>query len=370
MDISDLSITGWPFRIALLVLTGVGLLLIFWPGRHHRWRRTSGGVLTVVFGLAFTGAWVNAHFEYFRTVGDLFGRSAADEASVASLSRTDVPGHGSVVTVKIPATQSGFAARPAHVFVPPAWFGKPKPKLPVILMLHGSPGTPEDWTRGGVADQTADAFAAAHDGVAPILVMPDTNGSVTADTECVDSSRGNAETYLTVDVRDFVIQRFETATDAKSWSVAGFSAGGACATMLALRHPDLFETFADYGGLVGPRSGEGNDPGTTVTDLFAGSQSAFDAHEPQKILKSKRFEGMGAWFEAAVDDPPPLAAIRVLAPLTEAAGIDTCLVELPSGGHTFVVWTQAFKDSLPWMAARMGLIPASPDQTRLCQSPR
>lgn len=137
--------------------------------------------------------------------------------------------------------------------------------------------------------------------------------------------------------------------------------------MLALRHPDLFDTFADYGGLQGPRSGETNDVGSTVNDLFGGSQAAFEAHEPENLLKTKRFDGMGAWFESAIDDPPPLAAVRLLAPLAKAAGIDTCLVVLQSGDHTFVAWTQAFKDSLPWMAARLGLIPESASQTSLCQ---
>jgi S-formylglutathione hydrolase FrmB len=37
---------------------------------------------------------------------------------------------------------------------------------------------------------STDSWAADHGGVAPILLMPD--GSFDADSECVDSSRGNA----------------------------------------------------------------------------------------------------------------------------------------------------------------------------------
>lgn len=55
------------------------------------------------------------------------------------------------------------------------------------MLLHGTPGTPQDWIDGGQAAATADAYAAAHGGRAPILVMPDINGSIDADTECVDS---------------------------------------------------------------------------------------------------------------------------------------------------------------------------------------
>lgn len=363
---SDISILGWGFRIPLLLLalaSLAGAILL----RRHLVLRVVCGVLVLVFGVAFAAAWVNAHFVYYRTLGDLLGRTSADEADVESLSRTDVPPNGQVVTVHIPPGASGFQARDAHVYLPPAWFGRPKPKLPVVMLLHGSPGTPEDWTRGALADQTTDAFAAAHKGVAPVLVMPDPNGGLTADTECVNSVRGKADTYLATDVRDYVIKQFQTATDAKSWAVAGFSEGGNCAVTVALRHPDLFNTFADYGGLAGPRTGDNNEIGTTVNDLFGGSQAAFDAHEPEKIMKSKKFAGMGAWFESSIDDPPPLAAAKQLAPIAKAAGMEVCLAEMPSGDHTFVAWTQAYKDSLPWLAARVGLVPMSPQYTAICK---
>ena len=111
--------------------------------------------------------------------------------------------------------------------------------------------------------------------------MPDINGSLTADTECVDSPVGNAETYLTVDVPTAVQQRFGTTPPGRSWALAGLSEGGACAIMLALRHPDLFSTFGDFGGLSGPRVGESDtDTDPTVAELFGGSRQEFAAHDP------------------------------------------------------------------------------------------
>jgi S-formylglutathione hydrolase FrmB len=198
--------------------------------------------------------------------------------------------------------------------------------------------------------------------------MPDNNGGFTSDTECVDSSRGNAETYLTVDVPTFIKDRLGTATDAKSWAVVGFSEGGNCALMLALRHPDLFATFGDYSGLPGPRVGTNMEVTTEVADLFGGSRAAFEAHEPADLLQNKRYPGMAGWFEVANDDGGPLAAAQHLAGLSRKAGIEACVVVLPTGGHAFPVWQQAFKDSLPWLAARLGLVPVSPEQTRHCRS--
>src|SRR5437764_13987889 len=100
------------------------------------------------------------------------------------------PASGIVVSIDIPGRSSGFQARPAQVYLPPAWFDHPRPKLPVVVLLHGTPGTPADWVDGGMAKVTADRWASGHGGVAPIVVMPDVNGSAFADTECVDSARG------------------------------------------------------------------------------------------------------------------------------------------------------------------------------------
>jgi S-formylglutathione hydrolase FrmB len=239
-----------------------------------------------------------------------------------------------------------------------------------VLLLHGTPGDPTDWVEGGRAQTTADAWAKAHGGVAPVLVMPDINGTYTGDTECVDSPLGHVETYLTVDVPAAVGANLGTLPPGPGWAVAGLSEGGSCAIMLALRHPDLFRTFGDFSGLAGPRVGETNDDtASTVAQLFGGSQQEFAAHEPADLLRSTRFPQLGGWFEVGALDAEPLAAAQQLAPLAAPAGIATCLVVVPDGDHTFDVWSKALRQSLPWMAQRLGLVPPQPSATAPCQAP-
>jgi len=316
--------------------------------------------LCVLLYVAEAGSIVNAHFEYYRTVGEVFGDGGPDESSLAQAERDvgEIPEQGQVVPLAIPGTRSGFAARTAQVYLPPIWFARARPQLPVVMLLHGTPGAPTDWTDGGLASVTADAWAVQHGGVAPVLVMPDVNGSLTGDSECVDSPRGNVETYLTVDVPATVGQALGTLPPGPAWVVAGLSEGGTCSIMLALRHPDLFATFGDFGGLVGPRVGETNaDTADTVTDLFGGSQQAFLAHEPAALLKGGRFPRLGGWFQVGADDPQPYQAIQELVPLARAAGIATCLVVMPGEGHTFAVWSDAFRQALPFFAKRLRLPP-------------
>jgi S-formylglutathione hydrolase FrmB len=260
------------------------------------------------------------------------------------------------VSIPIPGTVSHFHARSAYVWVPPIWLVNDTIKLPVVELLAGVPGNPSDWTRAGMADQTADKYAAAHGGVAPILVMPDANGSADADTECVNSPRGQAETYLTVDVPAFVRAHFGAATRPQSFAIAGLSAGATCSVMLALRHPNLYVAFGDYSGLTSPTVGETVNPAATTTILFGGSTAAYDAHDPLSLLRARTYPTLGGWFEVGTDDPGPLAGQHTLVPLARSADIETCSKEVPGGGHSFAVWSDAFSSSLPWLVSRLGLV--------------
>lgn len=354
-DPAAVPITEWPFHallVALLLLAVVGTVA---AGSLRA--RVLGAVVVVVLLLANAAAATNTWFDYYRTISDVAGLAPADEETVADLLRQDSdPGPGVVAPIDVPATRSGFAARPGMIYVPPAWFARVHPPLPVVVLLHGTPGTPQDWTVAGQAAATADAFAAQHGGRAPILVMPDVNGSETADSECVDGPAGRVETYLTADVPAYVTKTFRTRPTGADWAIAGLSEGGSCAIMLALRHPTLFHTFGDYSGLAGPRAGDTNaDTAPTVAQLFGGSQSAFAAHEPATILASKRFSQLGGWFEVGDADPEPAAAQAALVPVARRAGVAVCSVVVPGGGHTFDVFSAAFADSLPWMAGRLGI---------------
>jgi hypothetical protein len=260
-----------------------------------------------------------------------------------------MPATGRVISVDIPATVSGFHHRHALVYLPPVWFRPVRPQLPAVVMLAGTPGLTSDWTRAAGADRTADDYARAHHGWAPILVFADHNGSDVGDTECVDGPRGNAETYLTRDVRRFVVNTYDAAPDPSAWAVAGFSEGGMCALTLTLRHSDAFHTFADFSGDARPSLGP---PATTVRRLFGGSVAAWVTHDPRTLLTHERFPELAGRFEVGTSDAKPLAAARTLFVAARAAGVDAQLVVRP-GGHHFRFWAHAFRNSLPWIASHV-----------------
>jgi S-formylglutathione hydrolase FrmB len=354
-----------------LVVFAAGLAVVGW--RRSGWWRRLVSMGAVVVTLMMAAMLINQHYAYFPTPAALFGEVAADHVPLSHVFRTtrgghhapwaqtrdeligteaaavsSVRDHGAVVTVDLPAPKSGFAHRNSLVYLPPVWFTRPRPTLPVLMMLTGTPSLVSDWTRAAHADQIADDYAAEHEGWAPIMVFPDPNGSDLGDTECVDSPQGNAETYLTQDVPAAVVAMFGAAPP--HWAVAGLSEGGMCAALLTLRHPEVFSTFADFSGEPGPVVGHNKK--ATMGLLFGGSLPAARAHDPFTLLHQRRYDGHAAWFEVGTDDNGPRAAAERLTPAAIASGMTAHLV-VRDGRHNFTFWSDCLRHSFPWIAARL-----------------
>src|SRR5574340_154962 len=88
-----------------------------------------------------------------------------------------MPAMGAVTSAPIPGTVSAFKARDAEIYLPPAYFTNPRPLLPVLVLIPGQPGSPQDWLEGGRLTSIMDEFAHDHQGLAPVVVVPDGTGS-------------------------------------------------------------------------------------------------------------------------------------------------------------------------------------------------
>jgi len=368
----NVSVIDPPFLIGLGLLTAV-VFAASWVRLRRWWMRWGVRGLGVGLAVLMAASAVNARYGYLPTVGAVFGRNAADQISPAQLRALELASgptsggagssvgvrlvlsaglalqHGVVVAFTIPPTRSHLRARSALVYLPPAYFRTPRLQLPVIELLHGTPGSPIDWTRSIFVDVTADAYASRHHGVAPILVMPDVNGSWTADSECVNGKPGQVQTYLTVDVRNAVIARFHTRRDARGWAIAGFSEGAYCSLQIGLRHPDLYGAIGDFSGEEGPSVAGG------VQSLFPGT--AEQAHQqaatydPAQLLRhSTSPVRPPIWFEVGTNDVN-LSAMAHLDLLARACGFATHFVAQPASTHSFAAWHNAFRDALPWFTA-------------------
>jgi S-formylglutathione hydrolase FrmB len=257
---------------------------------------------------------------------------------------------GQFAAVDIPATVSHFAHRWDYVYLPPAYFTSARTQLGVLILLAGTPSSPAIWASGGGALDTTNAYARAHDGRAPVLLFIDANGSWSGDTECVDSARGRAETYLTRDVVSFATRRLGLSADPARWGIVGFSEGGTCAYDLALRHPDLFHYAVDLAGDAAP-----NVVGSTLHQLYDGSKVAMREHEPAWLLTHPvgSYRNLTAWFGAGMDDVSHLHLGRHQATAARRAGIHATWFAGPDG-HDWQFCTWALQRVLPGLAADVG----------------
>ncbi|MCU1351170.1 MAG: esterase [Acidimicrobiales bacterium] len=362
-SIERLNILHPAFMVVLVVLSLTAIVVAWRAWLRGLGRGLLGSTGAIAFCVLTVAAGVNQHYGYLPMLGSLWGWRAADQASWSDARRTAAEslarerqlrsGRGKVVLVRIPGEKSGFKARKAQIYLPPAWFRTPRPRLPVLVLLHGTPGTPLDWTRSASADLVADRFARSHSGRAPILVMPDSNGSFFADTECVDGVAGNAETYLVDDVPHWVVAHMGTAAGPARWGISGASAGGTCALHLALRHPDRFGTLLDFSGEAVPtRHG---DPLKPYKGTQAERRRGRRAHDPNLLITSfVRPERLSIWFGVGRNDGKTTEVAQLLAAKARDRGFRTVLDRVP-GGHKWSVWRLCFERALPWASEQLGL---------------
>lgn len=242
-----------------------------------------------------------------------------------------MPAAGRVGTVRIPGTRSGFPARPAVVYLPPAALTADPPTLPVIISLSGQPGSPSDmFTAGGIA-VVLDQYAAAHHGIAPIVVSADQLAVPGHNTMCVDSSIGNAATYITQDVPAWVTSHLRVTDDHRGWGLVGFSQGATCATQFLSGHPDRFGAALAISSELAPVD---RSPQNSADEAFGGSLARWRAAAPSALMAANApFTDTSLWLTAGSNDHAFTASAQHIGKAAERAGIHTTVAFAPGSGH-------------------------------------
>jgi S-formylglutathione hydrolase FrmB len=342
-------------------------VLLFVP-RLIRGRGAGARIITVlatVFAVVMALAQINDHFDEYPTVGSVVGINnvrtvSLDEARSTDMKTIDVDkwkkpaglsSQGGVITSPIPGTVSKFNARPAKVYLPPAYFAEPRPLLPVLVLMAGQPGSPEDWLVGGRLTQTMDQYAAANEGLSPIVVVADATGDELANPLCMDSNLGNVSTYLSVDVPGWVKNTLQVETSPSAWAIGGLSYGGTCSLQMTTNHPDIYPTFLDMSGQLEPTLG---DRKRTIDQAFGGNAGKFTAVNPMDLMKSKKYPEVAGAFVVGKDDAEYRPGLTQVYQAAQAVGMDVHFNVVP-GGHSFAVWSAGLKLEMPWLGKRLGL---------------
>ena len=365
------------FGVALTLITrmwfalgvgGIGFAIAgLW--RARAWRVVVGSASVIIF--AFAGAiGVNVDVAEFPTLGSALGVNAIGKLALPAAQSTptstipeslaqswhapaDLPKVGTVGYVTIPGTVSHFAARSAVVYLPPAALVAGAPRLPMLELLSGQPGGPSNLITSGAMASILDQFAAAHHGLAPIVVVPDQLGSPQLNPMCVDSVLGNSATYLTVDVTNWITHHLHVLPSGANWAIGGFSQGGTCSIQLGTKYRGLFGSILDIAGELAPH--HGSIP-ATIASAFGGSAAQYHAATPLSLLASGApwTDTLGI-FVIGQNDARFGVASSAVSKAAEAAGMTMHHLVSPGTAHDWKTVQFGIRTAMPLLGDRWGL---------------
>jgi enterochelin esterase-like enzyme len=269
------------------------------------------------------------------------------DAPVAAAAPTT--GAGAAGPVRIPVEDDlRIPAGGTWVYTPPGFDDSGAVRYPVLYLLHGVPGSAEDWTAvgmPGVLDELIDAGE-----IRPMIVVsPDTEAVDAVESSCLDSTRGGSqvETYLESVVVPWVDTHYPTADDRRYRGIGGMSSGAYCALDQGLRHADRYGTILALMPYGEPGAGGAHQ---------LGSAEQIAAHSPDLYADTIPLpDDLGvylAYGSQEADDQVGRTA-RDLGERLAARGVGTAVVELPGRGHSWTTAMAALPDALRFFEQRM-----------------
>ena len=345
----------------------------------HRGVLRAIAVILVVCAVFSTATGIDQAYGEYATIGSLFGQDAYNEADLTGMAKrndlisvtqwrqeaadgsiSDIPAHGEVSKVNIPATTSHFEARQALVYLPPAALAtaKHKPALPVILMMSGQPGSPGRVFAAGGIQTMMDDYAQHHDGLAPIVIAADQLGDDSHNTLCVDSPvYGKALTYLTKDVVDWVKTNLPAAQQAQDWAIAGFSQGATCSLQIGANHPDLFGTIIPTGSELKPTNGSES---SMISRFFHGDRTAYEKQIPINAIRNHAPSNQTLVIGAGEHDHESVRNVELIAPVAQQEGMHVTAVESLGNAHDWHAVQDTLRYGLVVFGYNTGLSDAKP----------
>ncbi|MFE9692272.1 alpha/beta hydrolase [Micromonospora sp. NPDC005806] len=319
------------------------LLAITWDrgsGVRRAAQRSATGVLCLATALAATGICINRQVDTVTTWSALAGQDTTTPGDATAAADTGGHSGGHMFTFTVTGAASGLTL-PVRAYLPAAYHQQPTARFPVIEALHGFPGSPASWVNRLAAAHHLDQEIAAGRMAPTVVLFPPQTPDALLDTECTDLTHGpKAETFLTVDVPAAAEARLRVRTDRAGWGLIGYSAGGYCATNLALRHPDRYTTAASLSGYA--------DPGITIGD---GTEHTLndDAwrlhHLPQPAVALYLSSGLAD--RRAHHDAETLRRLA-------HAPLDVTTSYVDGGGHSMAVWEAAEGPAFDWLSSWLG----------------
>jgi enterochelin esterase-like enzyme len=354
----------------LLILGFAGM--VWWIARsRHVALKVLAGVIAFVLAVQVGILGVNRYFDYYPTWGSAIADLTNPSSGVAQISdaslvngsygKAVVPApvdkqlaqeQGDIVQVDLTGKRSHIS-RLGLVYLPPQYFQAAYKhyRFPVIELIHGQPGVPQDWIDVAGVTATLDKLVVTGQARPAVLVMPDANGGQRISLQCLNVNNGPQDmTYLGLDVPNDIVAMLGSRIQpiGPAWGIAGYSEGGYCAANMALHLRREFGFAGVLSGYFAPLPTDLLASGQSVTP-FAGKQQRAE-NSPLAEIRALR---PGAsipqfWVGAGSSDRQDEQAADYFMQLLSLYQVDAP-VHLAPGGHTMAVWRAQIPAMLEWM---------------------
>jgi Putative esterase len=361
-------IPGWPdvlepqstFVFVLLILGFAGLM--FWMVRTRRVvLRVAAAFLAFVLAVQVGILSVNKYFDYYPTWGAAVDDIANPGPAIAQVSDSSLVNSSygkSVIPTPVDqqlATRQGFTFRVAlpgrrsHIsrlgliYLPPQYFHSQYRhyRFPVIELIHGQPGVPQDWINVAGVTATLDELV--------------NRGGQRVSLQCLNVRNGPADmTYLGVDVPADVQAMLggRVQPTGRAWGIAGYSEGGYCAANMGLHLPRTYGYAGVLSGYFTPQNNDLLADGREVSPFASRGQHY--ANSPVAEVRALRpgeripqfWLGAGAADREDVQNADYFVQLLALYQVVPP-------VHVAPGGHTMGVWRAELPAMLEWMTANL-----------------
>ncbi len=341
--------------------------------------RVLAACLAFIPAMIFGVAAVNKYYDYYQNwnsaIADLTGSNAQAPSLPITARGASVKFSSFLGNTIDPAlaAQGGYTtrltvpghvtARTVYVYFPPQYFQKAYRdyRFPVIELLHGFPGQPQDWiTVVGVTTMMQQLIST---GLAKpaVLVMPDVNGGRGISLQCLNQVGGSQDaTFLAGDLPAYISRTLRVLPPGPGWGIAGYSEGGFCAANLALKYGSQFGFSGVLSGYFQPGNNQLANPSRLVNP-FGGSRTLKRENTPDDLV-SLLPAGSPIpqfWLGVGSIDRADLRNAGVFAQLLQIRQPGVTLKIVKGGGHTMFTWRALMPPLLEWMTPRLDAVAAT-----------
>jgi len=340
--------------------------------------RILAACLAFLPAMMFGVAAVNKYYDYYQNwssaISDLTGSSGQSIQLPDTAAGGGSVKLGTVLGSNIDtalAQQSGYTlsltvhgtlshlSRTVYVYLPPDYFrpGFRHYRFPVIELIHGFPGQPQDWITLMGANTILNSLVAAHKAYPAVLVMPDANGGRGISLQCLNQVNGPQDaTFLAQDLPRYIAKVLRVQPPSKAWGIAGYSEGGYCAANLGLQFGGRYGFAGVMSGYFKPFPNQlGNPP--RVVSPFGKNLALRRRNTPVDLLGSLP---PGApipefWLGTGALDRSDTKNAYIFSQLVATRQPGVTVKVVPGGGHNMFTWRNLLAPMLEWMTPRLAL---------------